>query len=178
LEKASAAVPKTDDDRLADRLWNSLIYPFVATFIFTPVACVAVPGPLHLLPMLGGPAVFIGMGIWAMKLEAPRKAAIADMQDAIVREEVKELEAEQLEYESFYRTPEWRELCAQVYRRDGKVCKNCGRRRDLTVDHILPRSRYPERALDPTNLQVLCRKCNSAKGAKNPSTSIWLEGGS
>ena len=33
----------------------------------------------------------------------------------------------------------------------------------LHVDHIRPRSLYPEGELDPKNLQVLCRDCNLGK---------------
>jgi X-X-X-Leu-X-X-Gly heptad repeat protein len=37
----------------------------------------------------------------------------------------------------------------------------------LHVDHIKPRSLYPARALDPENLQVLCRDCNLGKSNKD-----------
>ena len=37
---------------------------------------------------------------------------------------------------------------------------------DITVDHIKPRSKYPELALEIENLRVLCRSCNSKKGGK------------
>lgn len=39
----------------------------------------------------------------------------------------------------------------------------------LTGDHIVPRSVAPERALDPSNIAVLCFSCNSAKGASTDS---------
>ena len=34
----------------------------------------------------------------------------------------------------------------------------------MHVDHIKPRLRYPELALDMNNLQVLCAICNHGKG--------------
>ena len=34
---------------------------------------------------------------------------------------------------------------------------------DLTVDHILPKSDFPELEMEWTNFQVLCRSCNSRK---------------
>lgn len=53
-----------------------------------------------------------------------------------------------------------------VLRRDGARCSNplCRRTRDLTLDHVFPevlggRTR-------PSNLQVLCRRCNSRKGQR------------
>jgi hypothetical protein len=48
-----------------------------------------------------------------------------------------------------------------VIERDGKRCLRCRSTRDLTVDHIVPRSRGGSN--DESNLQTLCRKCNSAK---------------
>jgi len=71
--------------------------------------------------------------------------------------------------EQFYASPEWNAMRMAVVALSDGLCKSCRRRLrhkgDLTVDHILPRSRFPERALDPANLQVLCRRCNSRKGA-------------
>jgi hypothetical protein len=34
------------------------------------------------------------------------------------------------------------------------------------IDHIKPRSKYPELELDEDNLQVLCKDCNYGKGAE------------
>jgi len=34
------------------------------------------------------------------------------------------------------------------------------------VDHIKPKSKYPDLAYDKTNLQVLCEECNIGKGAR------------
>jgi 5-methylcytosine-specific restriction endonuclease McrA len=41
----------------------------------------------------------------------------------------------------------------------------------LNVDHIQPRKRRPDLALDPWNLQVLCDDCNAGKG--NWDESDW-----
>ena len=75
--------------------------------------------------------------------------------------------------QAFLASPEWKLLREQVIREDGKTCMNCGaeimKAVDLTVDHIKPRSKYPELGLTRTNLQVLCRQCNSAKGAREPA---------
>lgn len=53
-----------------------------------------------------------------------------------------------------------------VLARDGAVCRWCGSTEDLTIDHIVPR--ILGGPTDPTNLQVLCRACNSSKGATKP----------
>jgi 5-methylcytosine-specific restriction endonuclease McrA len=41
----------------------------------------------------------------------------------------------------------------------------------MHVDHILPRSKFPELELDIDNLQVLCEECNLAKS--NIDTTDW-----
>jgi 5-methylcytosine-specific restriction endonuclease McrA len=73
------------------------------------------------------------------------------------------------ETNTFYASSEWRLVREQVIQEQGRVCQECRSRItddfDLTVDHIKPRSKFPELALDKSNLQVLCRRCNSAKGA-------------
>lgn len=51
-----------------------------------------------------------------------------------------------------------------VWERDNFTCQQCGSRKYLSVDHIKPESRGG--TLDPENLQTLCSKCNSSKGAR------------
>ena len=68
----------------------------------------------------------------------------------------------------FWRSEGWRRLRYETIKRHGAKCQCCGRnpRQDgikLHVDHIKPRSEYPELALDPDNLQVLCEDCNLGK---------------
>lgn len=58
--------------------------------------------------------------------------------------------------------PRW--IRAFVMARDGHRCVECGAVADLTLDHIWPWSRG---GLDTVeNLRVLCRSCNSRKGAR------------
>jgi len=39
----------------------------------------------------------------------------------------------------------------------------CGSTENIEVDHIKPRSKFPELRWDFDNLQILCRKCNVLK---------------
>ena len=65
--------------------------------------------------------------------------------------------------DEFYRSPAWRHLRVKVFKVYGTACMKCGSNDDPTVDHIMPRSRFPNLELSFDNLQVLCRSCNSSK---------------
>lgn len=53
---------------------------------------------------------------------------------------------------------------AEVLERDGGACRRCGATDHLSIDHVIPVALGgPER---PENYQVLCRACNSSKGAR------------
>jgi 5-methylcytosine-specific restriction endonuclease McrA len=52
-------------------------------------------------------------------------------------------------------------------------CSDCGATADLTGDHITPRSRGGLNT--PTNIRVLCRSCNSSKGAKPGTSQVHAE---
>lgn len=53
---------------------------------------------------------------------------------------------------------------ALVYERDEYRCVECGATEGLTLDHIYPWSLGGTDTVD--NLRVLCRPCNSSKGAR------------
>lgn len=56
------------------------------------------------------------------------------------------------------------EEMAEVFRRYGHRCIKCNTEYDLTVDHKIPLAKGGDWSMD--NLQLLCRKCNSSKGAR------------
>lgn len=56
---------------------------------------------------------------------------------------------------------EWRRL-SKLLRQIQPYCSICKTTKDLTVDHIVPLSRGGSTV--ESNLQVLCRRCNSRKG--------------
>ncbi len=67
---------------------------------------------------------------------------------------------------SFYTSPEWLRLRYIALAKYDKKCHLCSANNTkLHVDHIKPRSKYPELALEITNLQILCEACNLGKGA-------------
>ena len=77
----------------------------------------------------------------------------------------------------FYATREWRELRWKVISTSNGSCVICGRSKQahgvvLHVDHIKPRSKFPLRELDITNLQILCEDCNLGKSAEFKMDSL------
>lgn len=80
---------------------------------------------------------------------------------------------------SFYAGKRWQLLRYEVLRKRGARCECCGQspRTDgisVHVDHIKPRSKYPELAFDESNLQVLCEDCNFGKS--NRDETDWRPG--
>lgn len=53
---------------------------------------------------------------------------------------------------------------SMIYKRDGHKCQYCGSTKNLTIDHIIPRSRGGEDTWQ--NLVVACLHCNTKKGDK------------
>lgn len=65
---------------------------------------------------------------------------------------------------SLHTIPDWPELRDKAIDTYGAKCMCCGSIKEIHVDHIKPRSIYPELTLCFDNLQVLCRYCNFKKG--------------
>jgi 5-methylcytosine-specific restriction endonuclease McrA len=53
-----------------------------------------------------------------------------------------------------------------IFKRDGNHCQYCGHTRDLTLDHVYPRSKGGKSSWD--NLVTACKSCNSRKGNHTP----------
>jgi 5-methylcytosine-specific restriction endonuclease McrA len=53
-----------------------------------------------------------------------------------------------------------------IFKRDGHRCVYCNSREDLTIDHVMPRSRGGKTKW--TNLVTACKKCNARKGDYTP----------
>ena len=67
----------------------------------------------------------------------------------------------------FLASLEWQDLRNLVVAWYGSVCMKCGHKSaSPNVDHIRPRKTHPYLALEFSNLQVLCGRCNKAKGNK------------
>ena len=60
-------------------------------------------------------------------------------------------------------TRKWSRIRQTIIDRDG-CCQRCGTEERLTVDHIVPRVLGGDD--NPSNLQVLCSRCNSSKGGR------------
>lgn len=49
-----------------------------------------------------------------------------------------------------------------IFRRDGFACQYCGTTKDLTIDHIIPRSKKGRSTWK--NMVTACKSCNAKKG--------------
>ncbi|WP_299570299.1 HNH endonuclease signature motif containing protein [uncultured Shewanella sp.] len=67
----------------------------------------------------------------------------------------------------FYSSQKWKALRKEALNKYISTCICCGRSAKdgavMHVDHIKPRSKYPQLALDIDNLQILCDLCNLGK---------------
>lgn len=70
--------------------------------------------------------------------------------------------------EVFYRSKEWKKFRFHVLSRRQKVCVICKSQHEIQVDHIKPRSLYPDLAFEESNMQLLCKTCNEGKGIGTP----------
>ena len=98
---------------------------------------------------------------------ASMKASFAQMTEGMSSNEVAKLLFAQTP--KFLKSDEWLSLRDRTMVRYGRVCMCCKKNAgiDACADHIKPRLYYPHLALDPENLQILCRKCNKQKGNKH-----------
>jgi 5-methylcytosine-specific restriction endonuclease McrA len=99
-----------------------------------------------------------------------RKGLLAGRIIALAEERQRQINNRQ----AFYASAEWRLIRQQLIEEQGSTCAECGRsitrQADVTVDHKHPRSKRPELGLNRENLRVVCRQCNSRKGARD-----WTE---
>ncbi len=69
---------------------------------------------------------------------------------------------------SYIRLPYTRIVLSRrnIMKRDNHTCQYCGRKSDLTLDHVQPRSRNGKDTWE--NLVTACDKCNVKKGNRTP----------
>ena len=63
--------------------------------------------------------------------------------------------------------PKIRLYCLSLFENKCAKCNSRPEVKDLHVDHIKPKSKYPHLKYKIYNLQLLCKKCNFEKGNKN-----------
>lgn len=114
-------------------------------------------------------------GVKVQKLPAGPKWFPKTDSNSYLQKKVKRLEREvkSLQKErgfTFYDTRAWKELRWRVLVASDGKCNMCGTSKAhgsiMHVDHIKPRSKFPELELEFSNLQVLCEDCNLGKSNK------------
>ena len=92
---------------------------------------------------------------------------------ATIFKRLKDTELEKkIKSDRFYSSSEWIHIRDEYLKKQPKesgyyqcsYCKEYILNDDVTVDHVKPRSKYPELGLDIKNLAIACRPCNSTKG--------------
>jgi 5-methylcytosine-specific restriction endonuclease McrA len=53
-----------------------------------------------------------------------------------------------------------------IFKRDRHKCQYCGTKKDLTLDHMIPRSKGGKSTWN--NLVTACKRCNARKGDSTP----------
>lgn len=72
-------------------------------------------------------------------------------------------------WRAWYKTPDWRRLRLDTFRRDGFTCQmtGCGRVEGnlgrLVCDHVRPHRGDRALFFEPTNLQTLCKPCHDSR---------------
>lgn len=60
----------------------------------------------------------------------------------------------------------------RIYRRDGNACGYCGATKNLTIDHIVPKSQGGKN--EWTNLVTCCYSCNMKKANRTPEEAKMI----
>ena len=71
----------------------------------------------------------------------------------------------------YYSNKEWAAARKHVFARDGYHCYVCNATA-TQIDHLLPKSKYPELALNLENLKPICWNCNKSKQTKVDETFL------
>jgi hypothetical protein len=70
-------------------------------------------------------------------------------------------------YDRNYKPSDLKKLRMQLVDTYGEICMKCKSTNQISVDHIKPYSLNKELSLELSNLQLLCKSCNSKKSNKN-----------
>src|SRR4030042_205633 len=160
LKQSFSDIPQIKNYELMD--WGVILAPLICAILIGFSVYTS-----NLAFIIGVPIIII-IGIL---IETTKNKKIKERDDQInthLKELAIQRKARIEEAKLFYSSSEWRLIRSKVVKKQGKICKVCGQAikndYDITVDHIKPRSLYPEESLKLDNLRVLCRSCNSKKG--------------
>ena len=169
VKRAKKEIPPSKAEIIGEHIsrWGSILF-WITSYFVARAFFVEWTGPFWLLLLGWGFAgTFGSIYVVDLVLATPRKERAERIRLKIL-ELAEERKRRIEEREQFYSSPEWDMIRRQIIKQKGKVCAECGRtiirNNDITVDHIKPRSKYPDLTLKIENLRVLCRSCNAKKG--------------
>jgi hypothetical protein len=104
-----------------------------------------------------------------LKIKPVKRKEKKQSKAKVLRKKIKQKNSQK---NDFYSSKEWLAIRYDVIEKYGRVCCACGARtKSIHVDHIKPRSTYPELELEINNLQILCPDCN--RGKSNRYSTDW-----
>jgi hypothetical protein len=150
------------------RIANTMIYIAYAIFFFPLIYAIISGNPISGMIWLICAVIAVTIGLIFSKISnievKKRQKLVKKRFVELAKRRKNEIE----EAKRFYASPEWRLLRKQIIDSHKDICRICGKKitekNDITIDHILPRSKFPKDALEINNMQILCRSCNSSKG--------------
>jgi len=174
-KKAEILVPISEESKTISKKIDQSFYWFILIIIGVPLAAYLIFGNYYIL-IFSYPFLLLIFYLHD-KYEAKQYDKLAEERskrkphvDKLIIELAQKRKEELEEARRFYQSAEWRLLRTKIIKSHQNVCRICRKKLtekgDVTIDHVLPRSKFPESALDIANLQVLCRSCNSSKSNK------------
>ncbi|MFC5353567.1 HNH endonuclease [Azospirillum himalayense] len=133
-----------------------------------------------LVTYMGRPMKISGKGLPKLDKEAVKKAKADDIAANGHKKKVR-AKRQVPPGPDFYNSREWKELRYKALQKHGARCMCCGATPQdgavMHVDHIKPRSRFPDLELEFTNCQILCAACNLGKSNKDRTDwrGVWRE---
>lgn len=105
------------------------------------------------------------LGGWPIDPELRKKHGVLMSKSKSIKKQIRNISrSDYMPKPGFYESRQWQDLRYLVIKKHGRKCHACGEtKKQIHVDHIKPRSKFPDLELVENNLQILCIDCNIGK---------------